>query len=150
MATIKLEVAIAVREVNTSFREMEAKHRAMVAADTEVEYIEERWKLLADEDRSASLILEDLLAAQVRLGDAEYGFLTAGLNYNQSQMNYKKAVGTLLQEERITLTRGYEGNLPSQILRKSTLFEPPGAAAEWIPVSPHEARNTDRMNQAIR
>ena len=93
---------------------------------------------------------KDLLAAQVRLGDAEFGFLNAGLAYNQSHMNYKKAVGTLLQDERITFTRGYECNLPIQTPRKNTLFEPLRPAAESIPVTPHEARNTDRLNQAIR
>lgn len=117
--TLKLEVAVAVRELATSFKEMEAKHRAMTAATAEVEYISERWRALGAEDRSASLMLEDLLNAQSRLADAEYGFLNAGLTYNLAQMNYKKAVGTLLQDEQVVLSRNCTCNLPGQTADKA-------------------------------
>lgn len=117
--TLKLEVAVAVREISTSFREMEAKYRAMDAANTEVQYLSERWKALGGEDRSASLMLEDLLNAQARLADAENGFLNAGLTYNLAQMNYKKAVGTLLQDESVAVCRNCNCCLPGQTLSKT-------------------------------
>jgi len=120
--TLKLEVAVAVRELMTSFREMDAKGRAMGAANTEVEYISERWKALGAEDRSASLMLEDLLNAQARLADAEFGYLTSSVTYNLAQMNYKKAVGTLLQQEFISVCRNCNCCLPGQTAQKSGGF----------------------------
>lgn len=120
--TLKLEVAVAVREVTTSFGEMEAKYRAMDAAATEVEYISQRWKALGGEDRSASLMLEDLFNTQARLADAEFGFLSSELTYNLSQMNYKRAVGTLLQDENVCVGRGCECSLPSQSVTKDGGF----------------------------
>ena len=92
---------------------------SVTAAGVEVEYMEERWRLLAGEERAASLVLEDLLNAHVRLTLEEYGFLKAGLTYNLAQMSYKRAVGTLLQD--VTLVRGYECNLP--ILKSVKLSE---------------------------
>ncbi len=114
--TLKLEVAVAVRELSTSYQEMTAKYRAMQAAAVEVEYISERWKTLGGEDRSAALMLEDLLNAQNRLADAEFGFLNAGLTYNLAQMNYKKAVGTLLQDEQVSISRNCNCRMPGQDL----------------------------------
>ena len=117
--TLKLEVAVAVRELMTSFRETDAKGRAMNAAHIEVEYISARWKALGSEDRSASLMLEDLLNAQARLADAELGYLTSSVTYNLAQTNYKKAVGTLLQQEFITVCRNCKCCLPGQTAEKS-------------------------------
>lgn len=112
--TLKLEVAVAVRELWTSFGELDARHRAMDAANAEVQYILERWRALGSADRSAALILEDLLNAQVRLADAEFGFLNSAVTYNLAQTNYKRAVGTLLQDESIGFSRNCDCNLPGQ------------------------------------
>lgn len=112
--TLKLEVAVAVRELMTSYRELDVRQRAMDAANAEVEYISERWKALGSEDRSAALMLEDLLNAQVRLAEAEFAFLNSSVTYNLAQMNYKKAVGTLLQDESVVMTRNCECNMPGQ------------------------------------
>jgi len=117
--TVKLEVAVAVRELRTSYQEMGAKMRSMQAAGAEVNYISERWKALGGEDRAASLMLEDLLSAQTRLADAEFGFLSSSLSYNLAQMNYKKAVGTLLQDERVQVSRNCNCNLPGQTVSKA-------------------------------
>ena len=120
--TLKLEVAVAVRELMTSFGELDARSRAMEAANSEVEYISQRWKTLGSEDRSAALMLEDLLNAQVRLADAEFAFLNSSVTYNLAQMNYKKAVGTLLQDESITMARNCDCNLPGQAPMKANGF----------------------------
>ena len=112
--TLKLEVAVAVRELMTSFRELDARAQAMEAADGEVEYITQRWQALGAADRSASLMLEDLLNAQSRLANAEFEYLNSSVTYNLALMNYKKAVGTLLQEEQILMNRNCDCNLPGQ------------------------------------
>ena len=64
-------------------------------------------------------MLEDLLNAQTRLNDAEFGLLNAMLTYNLAQMNYRKAVGTLLQEEAVNICRNCNCQLPGQTLNKS-------------------------------
>ena len=54
------------------------------------------WSLLAGEDRSAALMLDDLLSAQDRLAAAEFSYLEAQLAYMLSQIQLKKAMGILL------------------------------------------------------
>jgi outer membrane protein TolC len=116
---LQLEVEIAVREVRTSFREIEANHQAMLAAGAEVDYIAERWRLLPGEDRSASLVLEDLLAAQERLAAVEFEFSNAQVNYSLALTNLKRTMGTLLQFERIAVGKTEQDGIPSLWLQKT-------------------------------
>jgi hypothetical protein len=120
LETLKLEVEVASREVTTSFREVDAEYRAMDAARAEVDYLQDRWALLPGDDRSASLLLEDLLDAQERLTASEYEFLDAQLSYSLSQMSYKKAIGSLLVTENITAERYCDCYLPRVEFRRGT------------------------------
>jgi hypothetical protein len=65
---------------------------------------------------SAVLFLDNLLLAQDRLAEAEFGFATAEVTYSLALINLKRAQGTLLQSERIEPTRIYDGQLPALIL----------------------------------
>jgi outer membrane protein TolC len=109
---LQLEVEVVVREVHTAFQEISAKYQSVKAAEGEVDYLTQRWKLLSGEDRSASLVLEDLLSAQDRLAAEEFGFLAAQIAYNQSFTDLKQVTGSLLQLEEIDvdITPGPDGN----------------------------------------
>jgi hypothetical protein len=74
-----------------------------------------------------NLYLEDVLAAQDRLAAAEFGFLQAQTTYNLSLMNLKRAMGTLLQDERI------ETNVACLDCLPTTMIEKQPAHAEWLP-----------------
>ena len=115
---MQLEVEIAVREVQTSHREMVAKEQAMEAAASEVEYIDRRWRLLPGENRTASLVLEDLLGAQERLTAEEFDFLNAQVTYNLALTNLHKATGTLLHIENVAASRTESCGIPQTELRK--------------------------------
>ncbi len=119
MEMLRLDVEVAVREVLTTYREMNAEYGAMTAAQAEVDYIRDRWQVLAGTDQSASLLLEDLLDAQERLGAAEFAFLTAQTSYNFAQIAYQRALGTLLETRRISVERFCEAYLPSFEFRGS-------------------------------
>lgn len=118
---LRLEVEVAVREISTTYQEMEANYLSMKAAQAEVDYIYDRWKLLPGSDRSASLMLEDLLDAQERLNSAEFAYLDAQLNFSVSQITYLKALGTLLQSEQISLQRYCECHLPGFEFTQSSI-----------------------------
>jgi outer membrane protein len=118
---LQLEVEIAVREVHTSFREIESRFQSMNAAGTEVDYIGQRWQLLPGEDRSASLILEDLLDAQERLTVQEFAFANAQVTYNLALTNVKRAMGTLLQFEQVAMAKSEENGIPSIRLQKTDM-----------------------------
>ncbi len=109
---LQLEVEVVVREVQTAFREIKAMHEAMQAAAHEVEYLTKRWQVLSGEDRSAALILEDLLAAQDRLAIEELQYVQSQIVYSQSLTDLKQVTGTLLQVEQIELhtAPGPDGN----------------------------------------
>ncbi len=119
MQQIRVEVEIAIRESETSYREVAAKRQAVQAAASEVEFIQARWQQLPDTDRAAGLVLEDLLAAQSRMSDEELGYLAAQVNYSMAWINIKRVTGTLLQYENVHQTRAVTDCLPTIVLDKS-------------------------------
>lgn len=120
--TLLLEVKVAIREVETGYQEMIANYHAMRAASEEVDYIEQRWRHLAGEERSVNLHLQDLLRAQERLTTAEFAFLQAETTYGLSLVNLKRANGTLLQAEGVEVGRGCENGLPKTYLDKAQVL----------------------------
>ncbi|MDA0658599.1 MAG: TolC family protein [Planctomycetota bacterium] len=105
LETIRYEVEVALRDLNASYEEMKARYEAILAAEAEMQQLADRWRLLPGDDRSGSLLLEDLLESQQRVNDAEFRFLHAQLNYSLSQMTIKQAMGTLLEDEQIDIQR---------------------------------------------
>jgi outer membrane protein len=129
---LSAEVEIAVRDVAATYQEMVGKYRAMLAAQSEVDYSYQRWQVMAGEDRSASLLLEDLLDAQDRLVIEEYGFALAQRNYTVSQTQLKRATGTLLRQEGIEPVRFCQGGLPQLQFQKNPALVTP---AEVLPAT---------------
>jgi outer membrane protein len=97
VAVLVEEIEVAVRDVDASFREAQAQYLAMQASATEIKYLEARWRLLPSEEQVAGIVLEDLLAAQDRYGNAECNFATAQVSYNISLANLNRATGILLK-----------------------------------------------------
>ena len=118
LETVKLEVEVAVREVDSSSQEMFAKAEAMQARAAQLDSMAKRWQQLPGEEVTASLALENLLTAQERLAEAEFEYLQSELTYNLSLMNIKRASGTLLRSEGIVIGQGCECDLPTQVLSK--------------------------------
>lgn len=84
----------------------------MKSAETEVDYLRQRWEVLSGDDRSVSFLLEDLLDAQDRLATEEYEFAVAHGDYVLSQIALKRATGTLLEHEQIEPARRYRRGYP--------------------------------------
>ena len=118
LESISLEVQVAVREISTSQRELFAKEEAMLARKEQLAYLQERWERLPGEDFSASLALENLLSAQERLSASEFEYLQSQMTYNLSLMNLKRATGTLLQHESVSIARSCQNGLPTQTAQK--------------------------------
>jgi outer membrane protein TolC len=90
------EVEIAVREVRTTYQEMLSTFHAMHAAETEAQFLAERWRLLVGSDQSSTLLLEDLLDAQERATDEEGKFVSAQVGYVLALAALKRTMGVLL------------------------------------------------------
>ena len=118
LQTVKLEVEIAVREIQTSNQELVAKYHAMAARNAQLDAQTKRWQRIPGEDVSASLALENLLVSQERLAEAEFDYLQSQLTYNLAQMNLKRATGLLLQTEGIQIGESVECDLPIHVLTK--------------------------------
>ena len=123
---IQTEVDIAVRELQTAYQEIGAKSRALAAAESEAETIRQRWKKMVDGNGTASLNLESLLRAMERVTEAEREYVTSILTYNLAAVNLKRANGTLLQSENVTINRSCEDGCKQIQLDKDL---PPGSAA---------------------
>lgn len=91
------EVEIANREVDTAYREMLGKFQAMLAAQNEVSYLQDRFEVLPLVEESSMLLLEDLLDGYERLADEESAFVLAQTNFALSIIQLRRATGTLLR-----------------------------------------------------
>lgn len=118
LETIRMEVEVAVRETETSFKELSAKQQAMEARDNQLRQLMARWERLPGQNVSASLALENLLISQERLSDTEYEFLKAQMTYSLSLTNLKKATGMLLKSEAVSIGRGCVRGVPTQMVSK--------------------------------
>ncbi len=107
LTAIETEVDIAVRELNTAYQEIQAKNRALKAAEAETKTIEARWARMADGSGQSSLNLESLLRAQERVTEAERDYTESLLLYNLGLINLKKATGTLLQTENVSIGKTF-------------------------------------------
>jgi outer membrane protein TolC len=90
------DVELSVREFETSYQEMLSRFQSMIAADTEANYLLERWRLLPGNDQTTSFLLEDLLDAQERVAMEEQDFVEAQVTYVLSVVRLKRASGILL------------------------------------------------------
>jgi outer membrane protein TolC len=91
------ETEIAVRTAEAAYREIVGKLHAMDAAEAEAVYLYDRWRLLAGDEQSTTLLLEDLLDAQERVAQEEAAFTAAQVSYAVALVQIKRAMGTLLQ-----------------------------------------------------
>lgn len=132
------DVELSVREAETSYREMLGKFQALIAAETESSYLEDRWRVLPGADRSTTLLLEDLLDAQQRLADAEGEFVQSQVSYSIALIRVRRAMGTLLIAEN---PGRYEMEVPSSpeptLLPAETLIPPQaGLSKKQVPARP--------------
>ncbi len=119
MAALNAEVEIAVREVETTFQELQAKRELVVAAQADTTYLHKRWEALPGDERSASFLLEDLLDSQDRLASAEAAYSQAPVDYTLSLVRLNRTLGTLLQSEKVELIRGSDNCTPTLHFEKS-------------------------------
>ena len=119
LEAVRTEVDIAVRELRTSYLEISARSLALAAAEAEAETIEQRWNRMVDGNGSAGLNLESLLRAQERVTQTERDYLTSILTYNLAMVNLKRANGTLLNSENVTVDVGNEDGCKSIEVNKT-------------------------------
>lgn len=127
LETVKTEVDIAVRELQTSYLEIQAKSRALAAAEAEATTIKERWVRMMDGRGSGGLNLESLLRAQERVTESEREYVTSILTYNLAMVNLKRSNGTLLQSENVNVTADCKDGCKDIQLSKGL---PQGAAGQ--------------------
>jgi outer membrane protein TolC len=113
------EVEIAVREVNATAREVDSARAALRATQGDVAYIDERWRMLPGDDQAASFLLQDLLDAQDRMADAERALVTTQVGYTLAHCALKRAMGTLLDCEQISVHRVHDCDSPRLIFSKT-------------------------------
>ncbi len=97
--TVKLEVQVAVREIETSQRELLSKERVVRAREMQLNQLVKRWERLPRADTTTNLVLDNILRAQEDLSRAEFEYLQAQITYNLAQVNLKKATGSLFQHQ---------------------------------------------------
>ena len=118
LQAVQTEVDIAVRELKTAYLEIQAKHRALAAAEAEANTIEQRWLRLIDGSGTSALNLESLLRAQERVTESERDYVDSLLTYNLAMINLKRSNGTLLQSENVNVNKCNENGCKAIHLNK--------------------------------
>jgi outer membrane protein TolC len=106
-SNVRLEVENAIREIDTAYQEMLCQAHAVVANLDEIEYLQARWEASLDEQRSSTVLLDDLFNAHDRLARSEGLYATAIASYNSGFATLNRAMGTLVDCE---LLRRMDGN----------------------------------------
>ena len=140
LETVRLEVEVAVREFQTSQTELSTKLQAMNARSAQLDALTQRWEQLPGEDVAASLALENLLLAQDRLAQSEFEYLQSQLTFKLSIFNLKRATGTLLQNESVSIAKTNQYGVPQQIVGKADVQHEPLQHYQQIQVSPNETQ----------
>jgi outer membrane protein TolC len=139
LEAVKTEVDIAVRELRTSYLEINAKGRALSAAEAEASTIQARWIRMMDGRGTAALNLESLLRAQERVTEAERDYVTSVLTYNLAMVNLKRANGTLLQAENVNISKACENGCKEIHLSKGSSQGVYQTVTDGMPVEVREA-----------
>lgn len=100
--TLRLEVEVAVRELQTAHTEMTAQKRAVEASVAQLEFQHRRWELIPDEEGGAALKLDNLLVAQERLAMTENAHTQAWITYNLAMVSHLRATGEMLTANEIS------------------------------------------------
>jgi len=136
------EVELAVREFETSYQEMLSRFQSMIAADTEANYLLERWRLLPGNDQTTSFLLEDLLDAQERVAMEEQDFVEAQVAYVLSVVRLKRASGILLSCDRGNSPVSFMTPAPRGLAQPNPLPQPVGQRPALPAPQPANAKLT--------
>lgn len=143
LENLATEVEVAVREIATSHQEYLSKRESVAATNAEVIYLQNRWSNLAGDDRSASLLLEDILQAQDRLVDEERTLAQALVNYNIAMTEWRRVTGNM-----INLFAFRENDIPAEIMHdmkcaiSDRMMNPPTHTASVVP--PPQSRQVSK------
>lgn len=106
LETVLLEVKVAVREVQTAYRDMSAKHESMMAARADLDSFQKRREaMFLGGDTSAINYIEFYIESQGRRASSEEAFLQAVATYNVALVSLERVKGSLLAYESIETVR---------------------------------------------
>lgn len=123
-ANVRAEVEIAVREISTTRGEMLSRHQAMLAEAEQVNFLLQRWRLLAGDQQVAGVMFNDLLDAQDRRAAAEFEFVSSQVAHRIAWVKLWRATGTLCDCSALTSSDLAPVTMPST--------EPP--VTEMVPI----------------
>ncbi|HMO15485.1 MAG TPA: TolC family protein [Pirellulaceae bacterium] len=120
-ATVQQVIAdaqVALRTFESAYQTAASAIQAVHAAENDLRQHSQRWESfgLVEGDLmsgvTAATVLDQLLDAQQRLTAAELIYVQAIVDYKIAEAKLKVATGTLLIQERVTILRGVQDNLP--------------------------------------
>lgn len=95
--TSLLEVEQAVLSLQATQQELSNRYQSMKLVQEEVDHLFRRWELVSGMNESVTVLLNDLLNAQVRLADEELAFAAAQTDLSIAILELKRSMGTLFQ-----------------------------------------------------
>lgn len=100
--SLDLEVGAAVREIEATWSEFEARQLSMEAQLSQVQSTIERWRLLPGDNGNGALVMESMLRDYDRLTRSEIALVESLISYNVALFSMHKATGDLLMDEQVS------------------------------------------------
>jgi len=119
------DAQVAARQLNAAFQTSQYSLAALQAAREDLQQHRQRWETfgLVEGDIvngfSAATALDQLLTSQQRLADAEQVYAQAIVDLKVAEVVLRKATGTLLIHEQVTIQRNGEQGLPQVELTRA-------------------------------
>ncbi len=101
VSNVTLEIRNACHNVANTTQQREATAQALRLVERELHVLKSRAELLLDGDNVGPLYLEDLLATQERLANAELAFLNASASHALAYFELQRANGSLMRADPI-------------------------------------------------
>ncbi|MCA9197845.1 MAG: TolC family protein [Planctomycetales bacterium] len=95
--TIRADVESAVRDISAASTNVSSRHESLAAANQELDYLQDRWKMLGDDPNLGQVQLNDLFQAQDRVLQEEQGLLLATIDFHLAILDLQKATGAFVR-----------------------------------------------------
>lgn len=125
IGNVSSEAERAARNTMAAYERMRGAMQSVGAAELSLAAVRRQWELMPGDDRTASLLLDELLAKQLLLAQEEQIFSQAEFDYLVSLAELRRAEGTLLQRQHVN-----HGGFGGRGGRTTEITEVPAARGE--------------------
>ncbi|MEZ6117617.1 MAG: TolC family protein [Pirellulaceae bacterium] len=95
--TVRADVESAIRDISAASTNVSSRYESLAAANQELDYLQDRWKMLGDDPNLGQVQLNDLFQAQDRVLQEEQGLLLATIDFHLAILDLQRSTGAFIR-----------------------------------------------------